>query len=199
LTSSTANVGNYSVAFGQDTVASGAASVAFGVVNEAKGDYSLAGGHLSVASGTNSFCFGGGSTAGGDYSTALGGHTQATGTGGTAFGYMTTAGSYATAGGYNAQAIGSYSAAFGYNLFANAYASTAIGRYNLGAGSGTGWAATDPVFEIGNGSSSSTTSDAFMVLKNGNVTASGTMRCSPGGDLSMGSFTAGSNPATAQP
>jgi hypothetical protein len=199
LTSTNANVGNYSVAFGQNTVAFGNSSVAFGSMSEAKGDYSLAEGHISAALGNNSVALGGGNTATGDYSTALGGHTQATQTGATAFGYLTSAGSYATAGGYSAYAVGSYSTAFGINVTGNAYCSLTVGRYGYGAGSSTSWTATDPLFELANGTSTSAPSDALVVSKNGNATFQGKIRFSPGGDLSMGSFTAGSNPATAQP
>ena len=80
-----------------------------------------------------------------------------------------------------------------------------IGAYNLGGGEGdeNTWVATDPLFEVGNGTSYSTPSDALEVLKNGNTIVSGTLSVSgtsntvlinPAGDLSMGEFTNGPQP-----
>jgi len=65
------------------------------------------------------------------------------------------------------------------------------------------WCASDPLFEVGNGTSSSYPSDALVVYKNGNTTVSGTLTVTgssntilvnPAGDLSMGPFTTGPEP-----
>jgi len=61
----------------------------------------------------------------------------------------------------------------GYETTAQAYASVAVGRYNTVSGSTTSWTSTDPVFVVGNGSSSSNTSDAFVVYKDGTATVGG--------------------------
>jgi hypothetical protein len=55
----------------------------------------------------------------------------------------------------------------GYNTVAVSY-STAIGRYNVGGGDPTTWVATDPLFEIGNGTFSAK-NNALTILKNGNI------------------------------
>jgi hypothetical protein len=66
-------------------------------------------------------------------------------------------------------ASGDVPTAMGYHTVANGHSSTAIGRYNVGSGSATSWVASDPLFEIGIGSSSSARANAMTVLKNGNV------------------------------
>ena len=52
---------------------------------------------------------------------------------------------------------------------ANSYNSLAIGRYNVGAGDSSSWVSTDPIFEIGIGTSSSNKENALTVLKDGNI------------------------------
>ena len=119
-------------------------------------------------SGTNLFPKG----ATGDYSTAIGENTTASGEHSTALGRSTTAaGNYATAMGNGTTASGEYSTAMGSSTVANSYASLAMGRYNIGNGTIGSWVGTDPLFEIGNGSSFSNKSNALTVLKNGTITA----------------------------
>ena len=89
-----------------------------------------------------------------------------------ALGFQTTAsGIVSTAMGDQTVASGAGSTAMGYTTTAASYIETVIGRFNaLGAStSGNGWVATDPLFEIGNGSNTVSTSDAMVVLKNGSV------------------------------
>ncbi|NOY47596.1 MAG: hypothetical protein GXO84_05280 [Chlorobi bacterium] len=124
--------------------ATGLASTAMGSNTTASGDYSTAMGFGSIASGTYSTAMGGGSTASGAYSTAMGGGSIVS---------------------------GDYATAMGLGTRATAYASVAMGRYNIGSSlSATTWYATDPLFEIGNGTSS-TSSNALTVLKNGTIIA----------------------------
>ncbi|MDD3030254.1 MAG: dockerin type I domain-containing protein, partial [Alphaproteobacteria bacterium] len=66
-------------------------------------------------------------------------------------------------------ATGGYSLATGYYTTAQAYADVTIGRYNVGGGTTTSWVTTDPIFEIGIGTSSAAKANAMTVLKNGNV------------------------------
>ncbi|NNF34918.1 MAG: hypothetical protein HKN68_12470, partial [Saprospiraceae bacterium] len=85
-----------------------------------------------------------------------------------AAGYETKAeGDYAASFGFQSSASGDRSMAIGYNTKAEAFASFAIGRFNVGGGTGTSWSSGQPLFEIGNGTSSGSTSNAFTVLKNG--------------------------------
>ncbi len=170
-------IGSYSVAMGYDTLASQSYTTAFGNGSKATGVDASAFGLGSTASGTASTAFGDGTTASGNRSTALGGSTIAYG------GYSIAAGLHTTS-------YGSYGTALGYYTAAEAYACLAIGRYNRGLGTRLTWVNTDSLFEIGNGTSATDEKNAFVVDKSGNVTAQGKMRCSPGGELSMGSFTA---------
>src|SRR3989339_50748 len=58
---------------------------------------------------------------------------------------------------------------------ADSYESFALGRYNVGGGNSTSWVATDPLFEIGMGTGSSTRLNALTVFKNGNAKIAGTV------------------------
>jgi Chaperone of endosialidase/YadA head domain repeat (2 copies) len=135
----------------------------------ATGAGSLAMGENTTASSAVSTAMGYGTTASYYYTTAMGRETTASNWYSTAMGYLTTAsGDSSTSMGNNTTASGYYTTAMGNNTIANALASTSIGRYNIGGGSTFLWNLTDPLFEIGNGTSS-TPSNALTVLKNGNV------------------------------
>lgn len=206
-----ANIGQYSTAFGIDTTASGSASVAMGGASCASGSSSVALGGASWANGESSIALGDNTHAIGFASTALGYGTNAMGPYSTTLGLFTAAyfrGALATGG--QTSASGYYAFTGGVHTTASAYGSFVIGRWNNGGGNPTTWVATDPLFEIGNGSPSTGSayygtyqthpSDAFVVYKNGNATLQGAltaqdgMRIPPKGDLSMGSFTAGTPP-----
>jgi hypothetical protein len=75
--------------------------------------------------------------------------------------------------GTSSTAVGSCSTAIGYGATGTSYNSFAIGKYNVGGGTGGSWVSTDPLFEIGNGTSPSGLADALLVLKNGNTTIYG--------------------------
>jgi hypothetical protein len=199
---------------GSDTVTSGNGDVAFQVststgvqsaamnVSSATGTYSFAACH-GTASGQAAFGTQAG-VASGAQSTAfsLG---VASGTNSFAIDYGDASGWGAFALGSSALATANYALALTPNVTAGSYSSLVFGQYNLnqnttgGTPSLTAWVATDPIFEIGNGTST-TASDALVVYKNGNATVQGTLgvhtelRTAPGGDLSMGSFTAGTPP-----
>lgn len=136
------NIGIESVAMGYNTEASGGRAVAFGYETKASGYQSTALGEESRAIGNNSFACGLNAVASSEYSVAFGHSTQASGTISTAFGTETDA---------------------------QSYASMATGRYNVGGGSPTLWNVTDPLFEIGIGTSDTERKNALTVLKNGRV------------------------------
>lgn len=101
---------------GQNSVAGGVLSSAFGYANRALGNYSTALGNSTVASGDFATALGVSTVASGDYATALGNSTVARGYGSAAFGSTTLAsGNYATALGVNTVASGGYSFAAGRN------------------------------------------------------------------------------------
>ena len=179
------NIGPYSVSFGESNLVSGAYASGFGSGNRVFGSGAVSFGGGNVASGSNSSTLGQWNSASGDISTAIGMFNMATGT------YSTASGAYNTSSGYGAATLGGsntasgmYSTASGYYTQANAYVSFSMGYYNIGGGSPNTWVSTDPLFEIGNGTST-TPSDALIVYKNGNVTAQGVITAAPGGDIPM--------------
>ena len=74
---------------------------------------------------------------------------------------------YSFTAGYNNEATGYYSMALGENLTSQAQNSFVIGRFNELTGDTANWRPTDPLFVIGNGSSSTDRHDALRVAKNG--------------------------------
>jgi hypothetical protein len=193
------NIGEYSVAFGSNTTASGLYSTASGYTTTASGNFSTAFGYETTASNGGAASFGFYSVASGWGATAYGAGTTASGNYSLTMGYVTTAsGSSASAFGYNATASGNCSVASGVSTSASAYASVAIGAGNIGGGNPTEWIATDPLFEVGNGTLYGTgnptatgPADAFVVYKNGdaavqgNLAAGGVITAAPGGDIPM--------------
>ena len=148
-------------------------------------------------------------TASNRYATALGWNTSATGPSSTALGAGTTAsGNYSTASGNYATASGNYSSANGQGTSAVACDSFVVGAYNTPwsnpeGNAGYTWNPGDPVFEVGNGTSPTATSDALIVYKNGDMTVKGTISVSgtthgilvyAAGDISMGGFVHGPRP-----
>ncbi|MGC6414138.1 MAG: tail fiber domain-containing protein, partial [Bacteroidia bacterium] len=152
------NVGVYSFATGANTTASGGTATATGSSSTASGTTSTAMGSSTTASGNNSTAMGLSTTASGSNSTAMGSGTTASALASTAMGWSTTA-------------SGNRSTAMGNNTTSPSYAETAIGNYNTtytpaGASS---WNSSDRLFVVGNGTSSSSRSDAMVILKNGNI------------------------------
>ena len=147
--------GNYSTAMGSGTTANGYSSTAMGSGTTASGDISTAMGYGTIASGNYSTAMGDYTTASGDRSTAMGSNTIASGARSTAMGRNTIASGY-------------YSTAMGFATKAESFNSFAIGQYNKGGGTPNNWISSDPLFEIGNGTSSNR-ANAVTVLKNGNV------------------------------
>jgi len=174
--------GGYSFSSGIATKSDGYGSVAFGVSNSATGQSAMAFGTGDIASGNSSTAFGSSSTASGDYSTAIGNGTKA------------QSFSSFSLGQYNVGLVTSSNTPI-YNGDGDA-----IGSYN----GSTGWVASDAVVEIGNGTSGFP-SNAVTIFKSGELRTQGLIqsqagvRVPPTGDLSMGGYTNGANPATLNP
>ncbi|MGE0362741.1 MAG: tail fiber domain-containing protein [Vicinamibacterales bacterium] len=127
-----ANIGHFSAAFGQNTIASGRSSVALGGGSTAAGTYSAAFGEGTQATGTNSVAFGWNSAATGTPSLAAGTSTTASGISSTAFGSHTVAaGADSIVGGFQSSATGRQALAFGDHAAANGDSSIALGRSAL--------------------------------------------------------------------
>jgi len=139
-----ANIGEYSLATGENPIASGYSSYAMGEDCQATGDYSYSFGINSVASSESAIAIGIGCQATGSTSFAIGN---------------------------GAASIGDISFATGTSVNSESYAETAIGLYNTDyTPTSTGsWGATDRLFVIGNGVNSGSRSDALVMLKNGNT------------------------------
>jgi len=165
-----ANIGAYSVAFGEDTTASGYASTALGWYTSASGWLSLAAGVDAWATGAYSIAIGNGVGAYATASVAIGNGASATGVLSMALGTGVTA-------------SGMCSVATGNGTTASAYNSFVIGSYNVGGGNATTWVGTDPLFEVGNGSWETGPSSALIVYKNGDIKIP-----KPQGDIPMGEF-----------
>ncbi len=166
----TANVG--SVAMGYGSSATGQYATAMGSNTIASGPFSVAMGEASTASGISATAMGYNTAASGQAATAMGFETEASGENSTALGNATNAiGENSLAAGELTLAIGKTSTAIGNGINANGLLTTAIGRFNLGGGDPTTWVETDPLFEIGNGSSFGAKANALTVLKNGTIIA----------------------------
>ncbi len=176
-------------------VATGNGSVALGYYDTANGNYSFAAGNTSTASGICSTAMGQSSATNND-ATALG-NSSASGDHSTALGGSLASGTFATAMGDQSHATGFGATASGIGTQADAYGDTAIGRWNIGGfaiGGDTTWIPTDPLFEIGNGSSYYSRSDALVIYKNSNATFQGSITAagfnSTGGATLGGAVTA---------
>jgi hypothetical protein len=144
-----ANLGQYSVAFGYNTMATNYQSVAFGHSNVSSSNQSATFGYQTTASGTQSTAFGYGSTASLNQATAFGYQSTASNYQATAFGYQTTAsglrstslgretvasGDCSISAGYQTTASGEYAAAFGERSTASGDGAIALGRINDASG-----------------------------------------------------------------
>jgi hypothetical protein len=98
----------------------------------------------------------------GRFSFASGQNNKAKGTASTSMGLGTTA-------------SGNNSTSMGQETNATSLSSVAIGRWNdtIAGSSATNWVATDPVLMVGNGTGTTTRSNALTVFKNGNTDISG--------------------------
>ena len=161
-------IGNYSVAMGNSTTASGVAAVALGDDTVASNFGAVAMGTNSIASGNIATSIGSFNTASGTASVAIGANNDASGNTSVALGNGTIASGYrATSIGSNTSATGDFSTSLGFTSTAQAYASLVMGRYNHLAGTTDSWVDDEPIFVIGNGTNTSNRSNAFTVLKNG--------------------------------
>ena len=74
---------------------------------------------------------------------------------------------------YNTAATGTRATAFGSYTDAHASTSVALGRFNIGGGNPNDWVDSDPLFEIGIGTSASDSANAMTIFKNAGALWSG--------------------------
>jgi hypothetical protein len=153
-----ANIGLYSTAIGNGTMANGVNSTAMGYNSFASNNGSTAMGSYTMASGNYSTTMGSYTKASGNYSTAIGGNT-------------TASGDYSTALGISTTASGLFSTATGYFTKSKSYAGLTVGLYNdsTNAGNSTSNNSLNRIFQIGNGTADNARRNAMTVLQNGNV------------------------------
>lgn len=156
----TDSIGRYSFSSGR-SIAPGMLSASFGQ-SLVIGDYSFAAGG-SGAIGNYSFATGS-STASGLQSAAVG--LSGAGANNAFAAGVSSALGLASSALCNAVTTGEVSAAFN-KAKADSYMCTALGRFNIGGGSPNEYVSTDPIFEIGIGSSEINRRNAFTVRKDG--------------------------------
>ena len=164
------SIGNKATIEGTSNIGSGESSHVEGAANTASGDYSHtegvnseAGGDYSHAEGVNTYTSGVASHAEGANSKATGGYSHAEGN------FSQAKGEYSHAEGLNTIASGVASHAEGEGTVANADCSHAQGRYNI--------ADTDKIYAhiVGNGSSSTSRSNAHTLDWDGNAWYAGSI------------------------
>ncbi|MDD5198834.1 MAG: hypothetical protein PHC88_03445 [Terrimicrobiaceae bacterium] len=176
-----ANIGPFSIAMGKDASANGTSSIAIGEGAYTQDQQAVAIGHYTWAY-AGSVAIGTGANTDDTNAVAIGpssaymGSSVAIGYGNWAWYNGIAIGSNNFANGYNAAAIG-------YSTRADAYSSFAVGCYNVGGGDSWSWVATDPLFEIGNGTADNARSSALVVYKNGAIKMAKRQ-----GDIVMGEF-----------
>lgn len=179
--------GDVSLAIGgYNKILSGSyAGMIVGFVNTISGTSSAIIGDDNIMSGTGSLAVGGGHLVNGLASLAFGNNNQ-----------ITTDGHAAAAGGLSTIANARAAMALGNYTTANTFGSLVIGQYNAAlpgetdAAAKTTWRGDDPLFIIGNGTSSSQANrkNALVVQKNGTVSVTNKLILSanpPAGDIPM--------------
>lgn len=150
---------HYAFAHGENSIAKGVASAAFGK-SYANGYLSFATGWKGNADGQGSFVAGQNCRAIGNYSAALGNETTASGL------YSLATGSKSTASGTSSRAEGAHTIASGHYSHAEGYQTRTGGNYQHVSGTYNIGRATT-LFEVGNGSTEEERSNAFEVYKDG--------------------------------
>ncbi len=190
-----------SFSLGQDSTALGSGAVAIGSGSSAQSDGSLAVGGNQHATGYGSGAIGMNTTVSGELSYSIGNDNAISYSDSFVLGRQTAVGaafSYALGHGNSVTAISGY--CFGEGMTVQTAGETVVGRYNQAIANGN---SSDPqglLFTVGNGASNTQRSNALEIKKNGNTklygdfALTGVARMNPAGDLSMGEFTAGTQP-----
>ncbi|MBQ4820678.1 tail fiber domain-containing protein [Aquimarina sp. MMG016] len=167
----TANIGDYSIAFGRSTIASGSHAVASGWDTEASGYASTAMGIRTEATDDAAVAWGNGTNATHRNATAWGLNNTASGYASTAFGAANNATlDRATAFGVGNTASGQGATVWGLSNTASSYYETVLGAYsNEVTGEANSWTSTDRLFAIGNGTSDTNRSNALTIYKDGTI------------------------------
>ncbi len=175
----------YATVFGRSNTASAISSLVAGSYNTSIGAYSLVVGDHNNTSGTGS---GNGSIVGGsynegqaDYTFTIGNNNTNNGANSILYGDNCSIGTSgfgqgSIVGGSNSLSNADYSAVFGLGNVSQSFASLVIGQYSNSPSSYShnSWVSSEPVFVIGNGTSSSSRNNAAVIYKDGNMSIEGT-------------------------
>lgn len=148
---------NYSIAIGANTNATGFAAIAMGYASEATNGYALAIGQSVDATGYNAMALGHNNLAAGNFSAAMGTSNQA------------------LAGGSFVMGVGNitraqYAFAMGINNRSKSQGGMAVGLYNDTTNAVIDMISpNNRIFQVGNGTSDATRSNAMTILQNGNI------------------------------
>ncbi|MGC6429419.1 MAG: hypothetical protein ACON5F_00085 [Jejuia sp.] len=170
--------GDYSLALGYESEAIGRNAIAMGYDTEASGEDSFSAGYKTLASGKRSVAFGDTNRSVGNNSATFGSDNRTFGVNALALGNNCVAdGSGSIAMGQSAEAYGDVSFAMGYGTTTESYGQLSLGIFNtIRQGSENNIVPTDRLFVIGNGTGRFSPSDAMVVLKNGNTTINGEVK-----------------------
>ena len=159
--------GNNSYTFGGNSKGRGSFTVE-GTADDEGGIamYGYTGGRYGVAIGGGTTGLGASSSRV-DYAVAIGWNSDARGQASVAIGPSDAFGYNSFATGWVTEARGNYTYTMGYRTIAYPYGSLALGRYNVVTGDSAAWVSTDPVLQIGDGTSNTNRSNSFTILKNG--------------------------------
>lgn len=148
-------IGEASVALGYNNDAIGDYALVFGNNSEANNLYSIAIGNNAISDGVNAFALGEGTAAQGDYSLALGKSSIASGDYSSATGLGSNAnGTASIAMGNVSFSFGDNSVALGDNNITNCQGCVALGQYSNAVVGPNANTPDDPLFIIGNGTTS---------------------------------------------
>jgi len=197
----TTAAGDQSLAMGYAATANGAKSIAIGahynvIYNKPVWEYSTVLGKwiityvptpinkMTVADGDYSVAIGNGNHSNNN-ALSLGTNNEATAYGSVAIGHSNQVlNEFSFAAGFNNYINGQGSFSLGNNLIAKSANSFVIGAFNLEEGTVNEWLPKDPLFVIGNGNPS-LRSNAFVVLKDGNIVLSPNIIPAVGGEYQL--------------
>ncbi len=197
----TTAAGDQSLAMGYEATANGAKSIAIGahynvIFNRPVWEYSTVLSKwiityvptpidkMTVADGDYSIAIGNGNHASNN-ALSLGTNNEATAYGSVALGHSNQVlKDFSFAAGFNNYITGQGSFALGNNLLGKSANSFVIGAFNLEEGTINEWLPKDPLFVIGNGNPT-LRSNAFVVLKDGNIVLSSNIVSAVGGEYQL--------------
>ncbi|MCF0048868.1 tail fiber domain-containing protein [Dyadobacter sp. LJ53] len=167
-----AKMGQYSIAFGIHPEASGENSISLGKNARSLALNAFALGEGAGAMEIGAIAIGSGSSSTGSGGISIGSYTKATNSNTLAMGLESEAtGNRSIAIGFSNKASGNSSFAAGYRVTSKAYRGVALGVYNwIGDNPNPeSPAATDRIFQIGNGTSENARSNVVTIMRNGNI------------------------------